>query len=56
MKRAAFPSVLVILAWCTAVSADCGSIPFKPWVSTYEPNQRAVIAFDGWRSCSCPRT
>ena len=47
MKRAVCPSVLVILAWCPAVSADCGSIPFKPWVSIYEPNQRAVIAFDG---------
>jgi len=27
--------------------ADCGSIPFKPWVSIFEPNQRAVIAWDG---------
>lgn len=27
--------------------ADCGSIPFKPQVKIYEPNQRAVIAFDG---------
>ena len=27
--------------------ADCGSIPFKPWVEVYEPNQRALIAFDG---------
>jgi len=27
--------------------ADCGSIPFKPWVSVFEPNQRALIAFDG---------
>jgi hypothetical protein len=26
---------------------DCGSIPFKPWVSVFEPNQRAVIAYDG---------
>lgn len=27
--------------------ADCGSIPFKPYVDIFEPNQRAVIAFNG---------
>ena len=27
--------------------ADCGSIPFKPHVEIFEPDQRAVIAFDG---------
>ena len=32
----------VRVAW-----ADCGSIPFKPWVSVFEPNQRAVIAYNG---------
>jgi len=35
-------STSVSSAWC-----DCGSIPFKPWVSVYEPNQRAIIGFNG---------
>ena len=39
-------AVGVILA-TRAAWADCGSIPFKPWVSVFEPNQRAVIAYDG---------
>ncbi len=29
------------------VRADCGSIPYNPAVEVFEPNQRAVIAFDG---------
>lgn len=41
-----------LLASCAVLSvriawADCGSIPFKPWVSVFEPNQRAVIGFNG---------
>lgn len=41
--------LVLINALTTAATAmaDCGSIPFKPWVSVFEPNQRAVIAFDG---------
>ena len=31
----------------SAAYADCGSIPFKSWAGVYEPNQRALIAFDG---------
>ena len=27
--------------------ADCGSIPFKPGVEIFEPNQRAVLAYNG---------
>jgi hypothetical protein len=27
--------------------ADCGSIPFKPYASVFEPNQRALIAWNG---------
>jgi hypothetical protein len=41
-----FGLITVLLA-ARATFADCGSIPFKPWVSVYEPNQRAVIAFNG---------
>jgi len=26
---------------------DCGSIPFKPYASVFEPNQRALIAWNG---------
>ena len=47
MKRA-----VIALAWAGVLAArvawaDCGSIPFKPWVDIFEPNQRAVIAFNG---------
>jgi len=28
--------------------ADKGSIPFKPYVQIFEPNQRALIAWNGW--------
>ena len=38
---------LALALACRAAWADCGSIPFKPWVSVFEPNQRAVIAWDG---------
>jgi len=30
-----------------SASADCGGIPFKPSVQIFEPNQRAVIGFNG---------
>jgi hypothetical protein len=39
-------AVSVMLA-AQIARGDCGSIPFKPWVSVFEPNQRAVIAYDG---------
>ena len=40
--------LLVLALSCpTAVArADCGSIPFKPHVAIFEPNQRALIAFN----------
>lgn len=47
MNRAACFSFIAALAIARLASGDCGSIPFKPWVSIYEPNQRAVIAFNG---------
>lgn len=40
---------LVLLLAARPAWADCGSIPFKPWVSVFEPNQRAVIAYNGHR-------
>jgi hypothetical protein len=45
-RRSILFTLLLALAARTAW-ADCGSIPFKPWVSVFEPNQRAVIAWDG---------
>jgi hypothetical protein len=41
--------VAFLVAWgaVRVAVADCGSIPFKPWVSVFEPNQRALIAFNG---------
>ncbi len=40
-------AALVGGGWAGAARADCGSIPFKPYVDIFEPNQRAVIAFNG---------
>jgi hypothetical protein len=37
--------IVVIIACC--VYADRGSIPFKPHVKIFEPEQRALIAWDG---------
>ena len=47
MKRAAIVLALGVVLSTRMVWADCGSIPFKSWVSIFEPNQRAVIAYDG---------
>jgi len=41
--------LLGVAALAGFARADCGSIPFKPWVDVFEPNQRAVIAFNGVR-------
>jgi len=47
MKRAlCFSSIIIALAVSTAC-ADRGSIPFKPGVEIFEPNQRALIAWNG---------
>jgi hypothetical protein len=42
-------ALLMVVSWLPlgTIYADCGSIPFKPGVSILEPNQRAVIAYDG---------
>lgn len=40
-------ATLAAVLFARAVMADCGSIPFKPGVDVFEPNQRALIAYDG---------
>ncbi len=40
---------VILLAMPAAASADRGSIPLRPGVKLYEPNQRAIIAWDGKR-------
>jgi len=38
---------LCVLLVASAAAADCGSIPFEPGVQVFEPNQRALIAWNG---------
>jgi hypothetical protein len=47
MKRAAMLLACVGLLASEEARADCGSIPFKPYVSVFEPNQRDLLAWDG---------
>ncbi len=47
MKRTLILFALAAAWAAEAAWADCGSIPFKPWVDIFEPSQRAVIAWDG---------
>jgi len=47
MKATAGFVVVAIVLSARVAWADCGSIPFKPWVSVFEPNQRAVIGYNG---------
>jgi hypothetical protein len=47
MKRIAILSAFAVLLAAQVGWTDCGSIPFKPGVDIFEPNQRAVIAWDG---------
>lgn len=47
MKRTAGLLLLTIALAARAAYADRGSIPFKPWVKIFEPNQRAMIAWNG---------
>jgi hypothetical protein len=39
--------LLVLIASGDAVRADRGAIPFRPKVTVFEPNQRALIAWNG---------
>ncbi len=45
MKTAAWTALG--FAWAAAASGDMGSIPYKPGVQVFEPNQRALIAWNG---------
>lgn len=47
MRRTVGLVALGILLAASAARADRGSIPFKPWVKIFEPNQRAMIAWNG---------
>jgi hypothetical protein len=40
--------ILIVLTWLPrGASGDCGGIPFKTHVQVFEPDQRAVIAYNG---------
>ena len=47
MKRTVSLLVLGIMLAASTARADRGSIPFVPGVKIFEPNQRAMIAFNG---------
>ena len=47
MKHLLAVLALAVIVTARLAWADCGAVPFKGWVSVFEPNQRAVIAFDG---------
>jgi len=47
MYRLAFVAVALLVSIPQQTRADCGGIPFDPQVVIFEPNQRAVIAFNG---------
>lgn len=47
MNRRIFFLGLAMALTTRFVSADCGGIPYVPGVRLFEPNQRAVIAFNG---------
>ena len=44
---AAAATMLAALTWSPAAHADRGSIPFNPNVKIFEPNQRAILAWNG---------
>ena len=47
MSRLAILVAVTLMLCAHLASADCGGVAFNPRVAIYEPNQRAVIAFDG---------
>ncbi|MDH5468364.1 MAG: DUF2330 domain-containing protein, partial [Candidatus Aminicenantes bacterium] len=47
MKKAIGCAVLTLIILIPSLKADRGSIPFKPHVKVFEPNQRAMIAWNG---------
>lgn len=44
---AAVVTLLAVLIWPAPAAADRGSIPFNPNVKIFEPNQRAILAWNG---------
>jgi len=44
---AAVVTVAAVCLLAGSSSGDCGSIPFRPHVKIFEPNQRALIAWNG---------
>ena len=51
MKTISLFSVLILsILICThlPLQADRGSVPFRPHAQIFEPNQRALIAWNGW--------
>jgi ankyrin repeat protein len=53
MKTRTFVSILIVIFATlifvnSSLYADKGSIPFEPDVKIFEPNQRALIAWNGW--------
>jgi hypothetical protein len=47
MYRLALVAVALLVFLPEQARADCGGIPFDPKVVVFEPNQRALIAFNG---------
>ncbi|MEW6266393.1 MAG: DUF2330 domain-containing protein [Thermodesulfobacteriota bacterium] len=47
MRKTMTAAGLLILLLCAPARADRGSLPFIPGVKIFEPNQRAILAWDG---------
>jgi hypothetical protein len=47
MKQIFFILVSLVVLNASMIYADRGSIPFEPYVEIFEPNQRAMIAWNG---------
>lgn len=47
MQRVFALGLLLLIFAASPLVGDMGSIPFKPWVSVFEPHQRAILAFNG---------
>ena len=47
MKRALYAATIITALALSTAWADRGSIPFKEGVKIFEPNQRALLAWNG---------
>lgn len=47
MNKLALVAIVFLIFVPQQATADCGGIPFNPRVVIFEPNQRALIAFNG---------